>query len=58
MDVENYNLFDHAEFDGDFIVMPIVNAAMTDLNFSKSGPMNLDFESTSLSPVSPPPKSS
>jgi hypothetical protein len=58
IDAENYNLFDHAEFDGDFIVMSIVNAAITDLNFSKSRPMNLDFQSTSLSPVSPPPKTS
>jgi len=58
VDAENYDLFDHAEFDGDFIATSIVNAAITELNFSKSRPMNLDFQSTSLSPVSPPPKSS
>ena len=58
IDAENYDLFDHAELDGDFIVMSIVNAEITELNFSKSRPMNLDFQSTSLSPVSPPPKSS
>ena len=58
IDAENYDVFDHAEFDGDFILMSIVNAEITELNFSKSRPMNLDFQSTSLSPVSPPPKSS
>jgi hypothetical protein len=58
IDAENYDLFDHAEYDSDFILMSIVNAAITDLNFSKYRPMNLDFQSTSLSPVSPPPKSS
>jgi hypothetical protein len=58
MDIENCNLFDHAEFDGDFFVMSIVGVAIAKLNFLKSRPMNLDFQSTSLSPVSPPPKSS
>jgi hypothetical protein len=58
IDAENCNLFDHAEFDGDFFVTSIVGAAVAELNFSKFKPMNLDFQSTSLSPVSPPPKSS
>jgi hypothetical protein len=58
IETENYNLFDHAEFDGDFFVMSIVGAAIAELIFSKSRPMNLDFQSTSLSPVSPPPKTS
>ena len=58
IDAENYNLFDHAEFDSDFIVISIVGAAIAALNFSISRSMNLDFQSTFLSPVSPPPKSS
>ena len=58
IDAENYNLFDHAEFDSDLIVISIVCAAIAALNFLKSRPMNLDFQSTSLSPVSPPPKPS
>jgi hypothetical protein len=56
IDAESFNLFDHAEFDGDIFVISIVGATVAELNFSKSRPMNLDFQSTSLSPVSPPPK--
>jgi hypothetical protein len=55
---ENCNLFDHAEFDGDFFVMSIVGTAIAEINFSKSRLMNLDFQSTSFPPVFPPPKSS
>ena len=58
IDAENYNLFDHVEFDSDFIVKSILGAVIAALNFSKFRHMNLDFQSTSLSPVSPPPKSS
>jgi hypothetical protein len=58
IDVENYNPFDHAEFDDDFFVISIAAPTIAELNFSKSRPMNLDFQSTSLSPVSPPPKPS
>ena len=58
MDAENYNLFDHAEFDDDVFVISIVDATIAQLNFSKSRPINLVFQSTSLSPVSPPPKHS
>jgi hypothetical protein len=56
IDAENYNLFDHAEFDDDFFVISIVGAAIAEQNFSKSRSTNLDFQSASLSPVSPPPK--
>jgi hypothetical protein len=58
IDAENYTLFDHAEFDVDIFILSIIGAAIAALNFSKSRPMNLDFQSTFLSPVSPPPKSS
>jgi hypothetical protein len=58
IDAENNNLFDHAEFDSDFIDKSIVGAVIAALNFSKFRSMNLDFQSTSLSPVYPPPKSS
>jgi hypothetical protein len=55
---ENYNQFDQSELDDDFFVISIVGAAIAELSFSKSGTMNLDFQFASLSPVSPPPKSS
>ncbi|MCX6057481.1 MAG: hypothetical protein NTW69_04935 [Chloroflexi bacterium] len=58
VDAENYNLFEHAEFDGDFIVVSTNGAEIADLNFSKYRPMNLDFQSAYLSPGSPPPKKS
>jgi hypothetical protein len=58
IDAENYNPFDHAEFDDDFFVISMLGAAIAELNFSKSRPMNLDFQSTSLSPISPPPNPS
>jgi hypothetical protein len=58
IDTENSDLSDQPEFDEDFFVVSIVGAAIAELNFSKSRPMNLDFQSTSLSPVSPPPKPS
>ena len=58
VDAENYNLFNHAEFDDDVFVISIVDATIAQLNFSKSRPINLFFQSTSLSPVSPPPKHS
>lgn len=58
IDAEIFNLFDHAEFDGDIFVISIVGAAIAELNSSKSRLMNLDFQSTSFPPVSPPPKHS
>lgn len=58
IEAENYNLFDHADFDDGFFVISIVGAVIAELIYSKSRPMNLDFQSTSLSPVSPPPKPS
>jgi hypothetical protein len=57
VDGENYNLFNQAEFDDDLSVVSIVGAKIGGLNFSMSTPINLDFQSTCLSPVSPPPKS-
>ena len=56
IDVENFNLFDHAEFDDDFFVVSIVGVKIAELSFSKPGPANLGFQPASLSPVSPPPK--
>jgi hypothetical protein len=56
MDAENYNLFNLVEFDDDDFVISIVGAEVAEINFSKSRPMILGFESMSLSPVSPPPK--
>ena len=58
MDIEHYDLFDHAEFDSDFIVISIIGTIIAGLNFLMFKPINLDFISTSLSPVFPPPKSS
>jgi hypothetical protein len=58
VDAGNYNLFDQAEFDFDLFVISIVGVAIAELYYSKPRPMNLDFESTSLLPVSPPPKPS
>jgi hypothetical protein len=56
VEAENYNLFDHAEFDDDFFVVSIVGTTSTELSFSKPRPANLRFQPTSLLPVSPPPK--
>lgn len=53
---ENYNLFDHTEFDDDFFVVSIVGTTKAELSFSKPRPANLGFQPTSLAPVSPPPK--
>jgi len=58
VDTENYNLFDQAEFDDDFFVISIIGVILAGLNFLMFKPINLDFKSASLSPVSPPPKSS
>jgi len=58
IDAENFNLFDHAEFDGDIFVISIVGAAIAELNSLKPRSINLDFQSTSFPPASPPPNPS
>jgi hypothetical protein len=58
IDTESYDSFDHAEPEVDIYVLSIIGAAIAELNYSESRYMNLDFESTSISPVFPPPKSS
>jgi hypothetical protein len=47
--------FDQTEFEEDFWAT-IVAATIAGLIFSKSGLMNLDFQTANLLPVSPPPK--
>jgi hypothetical protein len=58
IDVEDYDPFDHAEPEFDIFVFSIIGLAIAASVYSKPRAMKLDFESTSLSPVSPPPKSS
>ena len=58
VDSENYNLFDQAEFDEELIIATVINAAVADIISSKSRPADLDFQTSYLSPVSPPPKHS
>ena len=52
------NLFEHPEFDDDFLVVSVVGGAVTELSFSKFRLANLGYLFASLSPVSPPPKHS
>ena len=47
--------FEQTEFEEDLLVI-IVAATIAGLIFSKSGLMNLDFQTANLLPVSPPPK--
>ena len=56
--VDVFNLFEHPEFDDDFLVVSIVGVAVAELSFSKFRLANLGYLSASLSPVSPPPKHS
>jgi hypothetical protein len=58
VDLGNYNLFDQFEFDEEFIIAKIIGTTVAALLFLKSRPMNLGFQTTYLSPVSPPPKHS
>ena len=58
IDLGNYNLLDQVEFDEEIIIGTIIDTLISDLYFSKSRPMNLDFLTAYLSPVSPPPKHS
>jgi len=58
VDLENYKLLDQVEFDEEFFIGTIIGKTIADLFFSKSRPMNLDFQTACLSPVPPPPKHS
>ena len=55
---ENCNLFNLAETDEELFIITVVGATIADLIFSKSRPVNLDFQTISLSPHFPPPKHS
>jgi len=56
IDIENGDLFDHAESDDEFCA-PFFDAANVDLLLLKSHATNLGFQNLPLSPVTPPPKS-
>ncbi len=56
VDVGNYNLHDQVEFDDEFFIITINDTTITDLFLSKPRPMNLEFQTAYLPPVSPPPK--
>jgi len=56
VDLRNYALLDQVEFDEDFFIVKIMGTIIAGQCFSKSRPMNLDFQTACLSPVSPPPK--
>lgn len=58
IEAENFDLFDHTEFDDDLFVILIVGTKFTRANYSKSRTANLGYLSASLTPVSPPPKHS
>jgi hypothetical protein len=58
VDRSDYNLLDHFEFDEGFIIESIMGTTIAHQFFSQSRPMNLDFQTASLSPVFPPPKHS
>jgi hypothetical protein len=58
VDLRETNLLDHFEFDEGFIVESILGTTIAEKFISQSRPMNLDFRTASLSPVSPPPKHS
>lgn len=52
------NLFEHPEFEDDFLVVSTVSVTIAELGFSKFRSANLGYLFASLSPVSPPPKHS
>ena len=54
--VEDQNLLTHVELDDDYIALSVVSVIIVGINFSKSRPMKLDFQSACLTPVFPPPK--
>ena len=56
VDLENYSLLDQVEFDEEFFIGTVIGKTIAAQFLSKSRPMNLDFQTASLSPVSPPPK--
>ena len=57
-DPETYNLFDQSDFDEEYFIVLVLCVTATGLIFSRSRPMDLDFQSAYLSPDSPPPKHS
>jgi hypothetical protein len=56
LDLGDYNLIDHSEFDEDFIVGPMIGNTTAEQIFSPSRPMNLEYQTASSSPDSPPPE--
>jgi hypothetical protein len=58
VDLGNLNLLDQVEFDEEFIIATIIGTTVAAPLFLKSRPINLGFQTTCLSPVSPPPKHS
>jgi hypothetical protein len=53
---ENCTLFNLAEFDEEFFIVTVVGTTIAGLIFSKSRPVNIAFQTISLSPHFPPPK--
>ena len=53
---ENNDPSDQAELDEEFLFETIVGVIIAQFFFSKFGPMNLDFQTACLAPISPPPK--
>jgi hypothetical protein len=47
---------DQAGLDDEFLFEPMAGVIIARFIFSKFGPMNLDFQTVCLAPVSPPPK--
>jgi hypothetical protein len=58
LDPRDYNLLDQVESDEEFYIVIIIGTIIADLLLLKSRPINLDFHTACLSPVSPPPKHS
>ena len=58
VELGNYNLLDQIESDEEIFIGTIIGMAIAYQFFSKSRPMNLDFQTATLSPASPPPKHS
>ena len=56
VDLKDYNLLEQVESDEEFYIVIIMGTTIVDHLFLKSRPMNLDFQTACLSPVSPPPK--
>ena len=56
VNTETFNLLNQAEFDEDLFIITSVSATIAGLDFSKPKPINLVFQTISLSPHFPPPK--